>query len=190
MKCIIVKKQRKTANFCIAVMVLKSLRLKGPSFGCRWSALKIVSLKKNLANVRQTSTNIALCSCLHWFGKDIVFVCFQWGKFCVNEEATVDFCYELENNIVTENDLKLSRVYNADETGLYWRAIANLHVKYRECEDKVTLKRLKELLICYWIISKNKKPANQLIMSSKVSALLIANISVIRAMSLFIISLR
>lgn len=82
---------------------------------------------------------------------------------------------------VTENDLKLSRVYNADETGLYWRAIANLHVKDRECKDKVTFKRLKELLICYWIISKNKKPANQLIMSSKISALLIANISVIRA---------
>lgn len=46
----------------------------------------------------------------------------QGEKLSGDGEAMVEFCYELET-IITENNLQPSQIYNADETGLYWRAI-------------------------------------------------------------------
>lgn len=46
----------------------------------------------------------------------------QGEKLSVEGEAIVEFCYELET-IITENNLQYSQILNAEETGLYWRAI-------------------------------------------------------------------
>jgi hypothetical protein len=46
----------------------------------------------------------------------------QGEKLSANETAFVEFCYDLEN-IITEHNFKASQIYNADEIGLYWRAM-------------------------------------------------------------------
>ncbi|KAJ3649085.1 hypothetical protein Zmor_020847 [Zophobas morio] len=43
-------------------------------------------------------------------------------KLSADEVALTEFCYELEN-IILERDLKLDQVYNADETGLFWKTM-------------------------------------------------------------------
>lgn len=46
----------------------------------------------------------------------------QGEKLSADEVAIVEFCYDLEC-LIKEHDLKLDQIYNADETGLYWRAM-------------------------------------------------------------------
>lgn len=43
-------------------------------------------------------------------------------KLDANEVGMVEFCYDLEN-LILEHKLKPEQIYNADETGCYWKAI-------------------------------------------------------------------
>lgn len=46
----------------------------------------------------------------------------QGEKLSADNVAMVEFCYELEN-IIQKHALRPEQIYNADETGLYWRAM-------------------------------------------------------------------
>ncbi|KAJ8932571.1 hypothetical protein NQ318_007620, partial [Aromia moschata] len=60
---------------------------------------------------------------LHRFKKrhGIRQVAIQGEKLSADDVAMVEFCYDLEN-LITEHDLKPEQVYNAEETGLFWKA--------------------------------------------------------------------
>lgn len=63
-----------------------------------------------------------------------------------NSEAAQIFCDEIVKKIETEN-LLLENVYNADESGIYWKSLPNITLTSREeksapgrknCKDRVT----------------------------------------------------
>lgn len=71
----------------------------------------------------------------------------QGEKLSADGEVMVEFCYELET-IITENNLQSSQIYNADETGLYWRAIPTKTLAasnemsapgYKKSKDRITV---------------------------------------------------
>lgn len=71
----------------------------------------------------------------------------QGEKLSADGEAMVEFCYELET-IITENSLQPSQIYNADETGLYRRAIPTKTLaasnernapRYKKSKDRITM---------------------------------------------------
>ncbi|CAG9831435.1 unnamed protein product [Diabrotica balteata] len=69
----------------------------------------------------------------------------QGEKLSADGEAMVELCYKLEA-IITENNLQLSQIYNAEETGLYWQAIPKKTLVagnemstpgYKKCKNRI-----------------------------------------------------
>jgi hypothetical protein len=64
-----------------------------------------------------------------------------------NETAVVEFCYDLEI-IITEHKFKASQIYNADEIGLYWRAMPKRTLAHDTEKSAAGFKMNKELPFC------------------------------------------